>query len=143
MFNINVKGLLFTVQKALPILNDGASVILNASRLTNKGRAGASVYSASKAAVRSFARCWCVDLKDRQIRVNVVSPGPTRTPLLTNMGNSKEASNDILDKLAKLTVMGRLAEPEEVAKVVVFLASDDSSYITGIELFIDGGASQI
>jgi len=143
IFNINVKGLLFTVQKALPVLNDGASIILNASRLSIKGRAAASVYSASKAAVRSFARCWCVDLKDRQIRVNAISPGPTNTPLLNNLGSTQQDSKDILEKLANLTVMARLAEPIEIAKVVVFLASDDSSYINGIELFIDGGASQI
>jgi NAD(P)-dependent dehydrogenase (short-subunit alcohol dehydrogenase family) len=143
IFNVNVKGVLFTVQKSLPILNDGASIILNASRLSIKGRAAASVYSASKAAVRSFARCWCVDLKDRKIRVNAISPGPTDTPLLNNLGKTKEDSKEILEKFAKLTVMDRLAQPIEVAKAVLFLASDDSSYITGIELFIDGGASQI
>jgi len=143
IFNVNVKGVLFTVQKSLPILNDGASIILNASRLSIKGRAAASVYSASKAAVRSFARCWCVDLKDRKIRVNAISPGPTDTPLLNNMGKTKEDSKEILEKFAKLTVMDRLAQPIEVAKAALFLASDDSSYITGIELFIDGGASQI
>jgi NAD(P)-dependent dehydrogenase (short-subunit alcohol dehydrogenase family) len=99
IFNINVKGVLFTVQKALPILNDGASIILNGSRLSIKGRAGASVYSASKAAVRSFARCWCVDLKDRKIRVNVVSPGPTDTPLLSNIGKTTEESKKLLSIL--------------------------------------------
>jgi NAD(P)-dependent dehydrogenase (short-subunit alcohol dehydrogenase family) len=143
VFNVNVKGVLFTVQKALPILNDGGSIVLNASRLTNKGRAGASVYAASKAGVRSFARCWCVDLKDRKIRVNVISPGPTDTPLLHGLGKTEEDSKAILEKLAQLTVMDRLAQPIEVAKAALFLASDDSSYITGIELFIDGGASQI
>jgi NAD(P)-dependent dehydrogenase (short-subunit alcohol dehydrogenase family) len=143
IFNINVKGVLFTVQKALPILNDGASIILNGSRLSIKGRAGTSVYSASKAAVRSFARCWCVDLKDRKIRVNVVSPGPTNTPLLNNLGKTKEESKNMLEYFGKQTVLDRIAEPLEIAKPVLFLASDDSSYITGIELFIDGGASQI
>jgi NAD(P)-dependent dehydrogenase (short-subunit alcohol dehydrogenase family) len=143
IFNVNVKGLLFTVQKALPILKDGASIILNASRLSIKGRAAVSVYSASKAAVRSFARCWCVDLKDRKIRVNAISPGATDTPMLRNLGRTKEESQEIVENLAKLTVMDRLSQPIEIAKVVVFLASDDSSYITGIELFIDGGASQI
>jgi NAD(P)-dependent dehydrogenase (short-subunit alcohol dehydrogenase family) len=143
VFNINVKGLLFTVQKALPILNDGSSIILNASRLSNKGRAGTSVYSASKAAVRSFARGWSVDLKDRKIRVNVVSPGPTDTPLLHNLSNTPEFAKNMLEQLAKFTVMDRLAQTIEIAKPVLFLASDDSSYITGIELFIDGAASQI
>ena len=143
IFNINVKGLLFTVQKALPILNDGASIILNGSRLSIKGREAASVYSASKAAVRSFARGWSVDLKDRKIRVNVVSPGPTDTPLLNNLRKTDEESKIIVGQLAKMTVLDRIAKPIEVAKPVLFLASDDSSYITGIELFIDGGASQI
>ena len=143
VFNINVKGLLFTVQKALPILNDGGSVILNGSRLSIKGRAGASVYSASKAAVRSFARCWSVDLKDRKIRVNVVSPGPTDTSLLNNLGKTAEESKTIAEQLAKFAVLNRTAQPIEIAKPVLFLASDDSSYVTGIELFIDGGASQI
>ena len=142
-FNVNVKGLLFTVQKALPILKDGSSIILNGSRVSIKGRAGASVYCATKAAVRSFARCWCVDLKDRKIRVNTVSPGPTDTPLLHGLGGTKENSSKNLENLASLTVMNRLAEPIEIAKPVLFLASDDSSYITGIELFVDGGGSQV
>jgi NAD(P)-dependent dehydrogenase (short-subunit alcohol dehydrogenase family) len=143
IFNINVKGVLFTVQKALPILNDGASVILNASLVSIKGGPAASVYSATKAAVRSFARCWCVDLKDRKIRVNALSPGYTDTTLMNNMGNTKEVSKAIVENVTKRTVMGRLGQPIEIAKAALFLASDDSSYITGIELFVDGGASQI
>jgi NAD(P)-dependent dehydrogenase (short-subunit alcohol dehydrogenase family) len=143
IFNINVKGVLFTVQKALPILNDGASIILNASLLSIKGGTAASVYSATKAAVRSFARCWCVDLKDRKIRVNALSPGYTDTTLMNNMGNTKEVSKAIVEHVTKQTVMGRLGQPIEIAKAALFLASDDSSYITGIELFVDGGAAQI
>jgi len=143
IFNINVKGVLFTVQKALPILNDGASIILNASFVSIKGGPGSSIYFASKAAVRSFARTWCVDLKDRKIRVNAVSPGPIDTPLMHNMGSTKEISKAIVEKITGMTVIGRLGQPIEIAKSVVFLASDDSSYITGIELFVDGGAGQI
>ena len=143
IFNVNVKGVLFTVQKALPILNDGGSIILNGSRRSIKGRAATSICSASKAAVRSFARCWSIDLKDRKIRVNVVSPGSVNTPMLNSLGKTKEESIEIIEQLKKLTVLNRIAEPIEVAKPVLFLASDDSSYITGIELFIDGGASQI
>ena len=142
-FNINVKGVLFTVQKALPILNDGASIILNASFVSIKGGPASSIYFATKAAVRSFARCWCVDLKDRRIRVNAVSPGPIDTPLMHNMGNTKEISEQIVKNITGMTVIGRLGQPVEIAKAVVFLASDDSSYITGIELFVDGGAGQI
>ncbi|CAF1321910.1 unnamed protein product [Rotaria sordida] len=143
IFNVNVKGVLFTVQKVLPILNDGASVILNASFVSIKGAAGSSVYFASKAAVRSFARCLCVELKDRKIRVNAISPGPIDTSLMNNMGSTKEISKAIVDRLTSKTVMGRQGQPIEIAKTVLFLASDDSSYITGIELFVDGGAGQI
>jgi NAD(P)-dependent dehydrogenase (short-subunit alcohol dehydrogenase family) len=143
IFNINVKGVLFTVQKALPILNDGASIILNASFVSIKGGPASSVYFSSKAAVRSFARCWCVDLKDRKIRVNAISPGPIDTPLMQNMGSTKDISKEIVKKITGMTVIGRLGEPIEIAKAVLFLASDDSSYITGIELFVDGGAGQI
>ncbi|UJR07849.1 hypothetical protein I4U23_012132 [Adineta vaga] len=143
IFNINVKGVLFTVQKALPILNNGASIILNASFVSIKGSLASSVYFASKAAVRSFARCWCVDLKDRQIRVNAISPGPIDTDLMHNLGSTKEISKNITDRVTSMTVMNRLGQPIEIAKSVVFLASDDSSYITGIELFVDGGAGQI
>lgn len=142
LFNINVKGLLFTVQKALPLLSDGASIILNASVAGSKGTEGASVYSASKAAVRSFARCWTVDLKPRKIRVNVVSPGPIDTPGVTAMASTAE-QQEFLKTLVAAVPMGRMGTSDEVAKAAVFLASDDSSYITGIELFVDGGAAQI
>src|ERR1700688_3921830 len=143
IFNINVKGLLFTVQKALPLLPDGASIILNASIVGSKGFAMNSVYSATKAAVRSFARTWTTDLKDRRIRVNAVSPGSTDTPGLSDL----LASSDVGEQRKKMIVtavpLGRLGTPDEIAKAVVFLASDDSSYITGIELFVDGGFAQV
>ena len=139
IFDINVKGLLFTVQKALPLLRDGASIILNASIVASKGSPDWSVYSATKAAVRSFARTWTTDLKDRRIRVNAVSPGFTDTPAwhVTEVAEQrlKIASNGI--------PLGRPGTPEEIAKAVVFLASDDSSYITGTELFVDGGFAQV
>lgn len=136
-FNSNVKGLLFTVQKALPLLSDGASIILNASITSSKGTPAFSVYSATKAAVRSFARSFTVDLKDRKIRVNAISPGPIDTPGLDGLGD------DLKKGLAAAVPMGRLGSPDEIAKAVVFLASDDSSYVTGIELFVDGGMAQI
>jgi NAD(P)-dependent dehydrogenase (short-subunit alcohol dehydrogenase family) len=136
-FNSNVKGLLFTVQKALPLLSDGASIILNASITSSKGTPAFSVYSATKAAVRSFARSFTVDLKDRKIRVNAISPGPIDTPGLDGLGH------DLKQGLAAAVPMGRLGSPDEIAKAVVFLASDDSSYVTGIELFVDGGMAQI
>jgi NAD(P)-dependent dehydrogenase (short-subunit alcohol dehydrogenase family) len=143
LFNINIKGVLFTVQKALPILVDGGSIILNASVLSIKGFAGVSVYSATKAALRSFARTWTVDLKERKIRVNALSPGPIETSVFNNAVSSEEEKQKIFDMLASKTVMGRVGTSDEIAKVAVFLASDDSSYITGIELFVDGGAGQI
>ena len=142
-FNINVKGLLFTVQKALPLLKDGGSVILNASIAGVKGMPNFSVYSATKAAVRSFARTWTVDLKDRKIRVNAVSPGPIETPALDGLGSSPQEIQQFKDGMAATVPLGRLGQPEELAKAVVFLASDDSSFITGIELFVDGGMAQI
>ncbi|CAF3838767.1 unnamed protein product [Rotaria sordida] len=142
-FNINVKGILFTVQKALPIFTDGGSIILNASVGSIKAYPNESVYSASKAAVRSFARCWTVDLKERHIRVNAVSPGAIDTLALRNAGNTEEEQKAYLDACAAATTMNRLGTPDEIAKAVVFLASDDSSYITGIELFVDGGMGQI
>jgi NAD(P)-dependent dehydrogenase (short-subunit alcohol dehydrogenase family) len=143
LFNINVKGVLFTVQKALPILVDGGSIILNASVVSIKGLPAVSVYSATKAALRSFARTWTVDLKERKIRVNALSPGPVETSVFNNFVSSEEEKQKILATLASSTVMGRVGTPDEIAKVAVFLASDDSSYITGIELFVDGGAGQI
>jgi NAD(P)-dependent dehydrogenase (short-subunit alcohol dehydrogenase family) len=143
LFNVNVKGVLFTVQKALPLLPDGASVILNASIVASKGLPTNSVYSATKAAVRSFARTWTTDLKDRRIRVNVVSPGPIETPGFYHLVESTDVGKDRLKMLAGGVPLGRLGAADEIAKAVVFLASDDSSYITGIELFVDGGFAQV
>jgi NAD(P)-dependent dehydrogenase (short-subunit alcohol dehydrogenase family) len=143
IFNINVKGLLFTVQKALPLLPDGASIILNASIVASKGLPANSVYSATKAAVRSFARTWTTDLKDRRIRVNAVSPGPIDTPGLNDLVASTGAGEQRLKALSNSVPLGRLGTPDEIAKAVVFLASDDSSYITGTELFVDGGMAQV
>jgi NAD(P)-dependent dehydrogenase (short-subunit alcohol dehydrogenase family) len=143
IFNINVKGLLFTVQKSLPLLADGASIILNASIVASKGLPANSVYSATKAAVRSFARTWTTDLKDRRIRVNAVSPGATDTPGLNDLLASTDAGQQRLKMLSNTVPLGRLGTPEEIAKAVVFLASDDSSYITGTELFVDGGFAQV
>jgi NAD(P)-dependent dehydrogenase (short-subunit alcohol dehydrogenase family) len=143
IFNINVKGLLFTVQKALPLLPDGASIILNASIVASKGLPMNSVYSATKAAIRSFARTWTTDLKDRRIRVNAVSPGPIETPGLNNLVASTGAGEERLKMLSNNVPLGRLGTPDEIAKAVVFLASDDSSYVTGTELFVDGGFAQV
>src|SRR5437016_4215692 len=142
-FDINVKGVLFTVQKALPLLSDGASIILNASVVGSKGFASNSVYSATKAAVRSFARTWTSDLKDRHIRVNAVSPGATDTPGLNELLGSSEAGQQRAKTIASTVPLGRRGTPDEIAKAVVFLASDDSSYITGTELFVDGGFAQV
>ena len=139
LFDSNVKGLLFTVQKALPLLPDGASIILNASIVASKGLAANSVYSATKAAVRSFARTWTMDLKDRRIRVNAVSPGYTDTP----PWHSIEAADQLMKNISTSVPLGRFGTPDEIAKAVVFLASDDSSYITGTELFVDGGFAQV
>jgi len=143
IFNINVKGLLFTVQKALPLMPDGASIILNASIVASKGLASNSVYSATKAAVRSFARTWTTDLKDRRIRVNAVSPGSIDTPGLNDLLASSEVGQQRKKMISDSIPLGRLGTPNEIAKVVVFLASDDSSYITGTELFVDGGMAQV
>ena len=143
IFNINVKGLLFTVQKALPLLPDGASIILNASIVASKGFSSTSVYSASKAAVRSFARTWTTDLKERRIRVNAVSPGSIDTPGLSDLLASSDAGEQRKKMIFSLTPLGRLGTPDEIAKAVVFLASDDSSYVTGAELFVDGGFAQV
>jgi len=142
-FNINVKGVLFTVQKALPLLPDGASIILNASIVGSKGFPANSVYSATKAALRSFARTWTMDLKDRRIRVNAVSPGPIETPGLKNLLASSEAGEQHANQLSSGVPLGRLGRPDEIAKAVVFLASDDSSFVTGTELFVDGGFAQV
>jgi len=138
-FAINVKGLFFTIQKALPLLVDGGSVILNSSVVNTKGTAAFSVYSATKAAVRSFARTWTTDLKERRIRVNVVSPGPIETPGVSNMGLSEEQMQDFGATVAEQVPLGRFGQPEEVAQAVLFLASSDSSYIAGVDLYVDGG----
>jgi NAD(P)-dependent dehydrogenase (short-subunit alcohol dehydrogenase family) len=143
IFDINVKGLLFTVQKALPLLPNGASIILNASIVGSKGLSSNSVYSATKAAVRSFARTWTTDLKSRQIRVNAVSPGSTDTPGLSDLLASSPVGEERRRSIANSIPLGRLGTPDEIAKAVVFLASDDSSYITGTELFVDGGFAQV
>jgi len=143
VFNSNVKGLLFTVQRALPLLPDGASIILNASIVASKGLPANSVYSATKAAVRSFARTWTTDLKERRIRVNAVSPGSTDTPGLNDLLASTEAGQQRLNMIPSSVPLGRLGTPDEIAKAVVFLASDDSSYVTGAELFVDGGFAQV
>ena len=143
IFNVNVKGLLFTVQKALALLPDGASIILNASIVATKGLPNDSVYSATKAAVRSFARTWTTDLKHRRIRVNAVSPGPINTPGLNDLVASTGAVEQGLKIFAGSVPLGRLGTADEIAKAVVFLASDDSSYVTGTELFVDGGFAQV
>ena len=137
LFNINVKGALFTVQKGLPLLNDGGSIILTGSVASVKGTAAFGVYAASKAAIRSFVRTWTTDLKDRHIRSNVVSPGPIRTPLTIRQ------SADVIARIVSTVPMGRMGEPEEVAKAALYLASDDSSFVTGIELFVDGVRAQV
>jgi NAD(P)-dependent dehydrogenase (short-subunit alcohol dehydrogenase family) len=141
-FNTNVKGLLFTVQKALPLLPEGASIILNASMNTTLATPAFSVYSATKAAVRSFARNWILDLKERKIRVNAISPGIVPTPAYNLLG-SDEQVQEFVDSEAKIIPLGRVGTPDEIAKAVVFLACDDSSFVNGIELFVDGGMAQI
>ena len=133
LFDINVKGTLFTVQKALPLLNDGGSIILNGSVASVKGTAAFGVYGATKAALRSFVRTWTSDLKDRHIRSNVISPGPTDTPVIDGQ------PADAIARIVSTIPMGRMGEPDEIAKAALFLASDDSSFVTGIELFVDGG----
>jgi NAD(P)-dependent dehydrogenase (short-subunit alcohol dehydrogenase family) len=142
-FGVNVKGVLFTVQKALPLMPDGAAIVLNASVVGSKGLASNSVYSATKAAVRSFARTWTTDLKSRRIRVNAISPGSIDTPGFGELMASSEAGQQRLKMLTSIVPMGRLGRPEEIAKTVVFLASDDASFITGVELFVDGGFAQV
>ena len=141
-FDANVRGLFFTVQKALPLLKDGASIILNASIATIKGFPGISVYSATKAAVRSFARTWTNELRERHIRVNAISPGHIDTPIFESWQKG-EALTKMKEELAKNVPLGRLGDPDEIAKAVAFLASDEASYISGIELFVDGGVAQV
>lgn len=143
IFDVNVKGLLFTVQKALPLLVDGGSIILNASVVGSKGLPSNSVYSATKAAVRSFARTWTTDLKARRIRINAVSPGSTDTPGLNGLLASSEAGEQRRKMISSTVPLGRFGTPDEIAKAVVFLASDDSSYVVGTELFVDGGFAQV
>jgi NAD(P)-dependent dehydrogenase (short-subunit alcohol dehydrogenase family) len=143
IFDGNVKGLLFTVQKALPLLPDGASVILTSSVVGSKGLGNNSVYAATKAAIRSFARTWTTDLKARRIRVNAISPGPIDTEGLRELLGSTQAGQDRLKGINSTVPLGRLGQPEEIAKAAVFLASDDSSYVTGTELFVDGGFAQV
>ena len=137
LFNINVKGTLFTVQKALPLLNDGGSIILTGSVAGVKGTPAFGVYGATKAAVRNFVRAWTVELKDRRIRSNVLSPGPTETPAIG------QQPADSIARIVSTIPMGRMGEADEIAKAALFLASDDSSFVTGIELFVDGGRAQI
>ena len=136
-FNLNVRGTLFTVQKALPLLRDGASVIMTGSIASIKGFEGFSIYNASKAAVRSFARSWTTDLKARRIRVNVIAPGPIDTAIFEG------TPPEVKEQFVSLIPMGRIGQPEDIANAALFLASDESSFITGIELFVDGGTAQI
>ncbi|VVO73108.1 SDR family NAD(P)-dependent oxidoreductase [Pseudomonas fluorescens] len=143
-FDRNVKGVLFTVQKALPLLAKGASVILTGSTAGSSGTAAFSVYSASKAAVRAFVRSWILDLKGRNVRINTLSPGATKTPGLVGLaGPDAEQQQGLLDYMASQIPMGRVGEPAEIAAAAVFLASDDASFVNGIELFVDGGQAQI
>ena len=137
MFDLNVRGVLFTVQKALPLLREGASIIINSSGVSIKGLPGASVYSATKAAVRSFARTWTAELSGRKIRTNVISPGPVKTPGTANF------PPEMFESMIKTIPMGRVADATEMASIVAFLASAEASYITGIELFADGGLTQV
>jgi NAD(P)-dependent dehydrogenase (short-subunit alcohol dehydrogenase family) len=142
-FNTNVRGLLFTVQKALALMPPDSSIVLNASTTSIKGTPAFSVYSATKAAVRSFARNWTLDLKERKIRVNAISPGVVPTPGYDLMGLTKEQVQGFVDFMVPSIPLGRVGAPDEIAKAVVFLASDDSSFVNGIELFVDGGMAQI
>jgi NAD(P)-dependent dehydrogenase (short-subunit alcohol dehydrogenase family) len=138
MFDINVKGVLFTVQQAMPLMANGGSIILTGSVVGSKGFEAGTVYSATKAAIRSFARSWTADLKATNIRVNVLSPGPIQTP-----GLDAFANDDVKSQLKSMVPLGRIGTPDEVAKVALFLASDDSSYVAGVELFVDGGSVAI
>ena len=140
-FAVNLKGTIFTVQKALPLLVDGAAIVLTGSTVANKGVGGNSVYAATKAAIRSFARNWITDLKTRKIRINVVSPGPIRTPGLT--GSAGDNAEALFERFAGQTPLGRVGEPEEIAAVVTFLVSDDASLVNGADVQADGGWAQI
>jgi NAD(P)-dependent dehydrogenase (short-subunit alcohol dehydrogenase family) len=143
VFNVNVKGTLFTVQKALPLLKPGSSIILTGSTTGTKGTNAFSVYSASKAAIRNFARSWAVDLKGSGIRINVLAPGPTETPGLMNRLAKSGMKDALMAGMIATTALGRIGEPSETAAVALFLASDDSSFMTGSEVFADGGQAQI
>jgi len=142
-FNTNVGGTIFTVQKALPLLTAGASIVLNSSTIDVKGSPSFSVYAATKAALRSFTRSWAAELTDRGIRVNSVAPGPTATPGLSGLAPDAAGTDELLAGMAAGVPMGRLARPEEIAEVVLFLAGDRSSFMTGAEIYVDGGQSQI
>jgi len=142
-FNTNARGTYFTVQKALPHLNDGASIILVASAGKNKGFPGRGTYSATKAALRSFARTWTNELKDRKIRTNVLSPGPVDTPMFDEQFPSKEGAAEARKQITAMTPLARLARPEEIASAALFLASDQSSYVAGIDLPVDGGLTAV
>jgi NAD(P)-dependent dehydrogenase (short-subunit alcohol dehydrogenase family) len=143
LFDVNVRGLLFSVQKALPIFRDGGSIILNASTASIMGNPGRGVYAAGKAAVRSFARTWTSELKERRLRVNTMSPGPIDTPIFNTLSPKEEEIARLKSLIVTLVPMGRFGTPEEVASAVLFLASDDSSFVTGVELFVDGGMAQV
>src|SRR6267378_8469747 len=143
IFDINVKGVLFTVQKALPLMPEGSSIVLNASVVGSKGLSSNSVYSATKAAIRSFARTWTTDLKDRRIRVNAISPGTIDTPGLNDLLASAAAGQERVQMIHNSVPLGRFGTADEIARAVVFLASDDASYVTGAELFVDGGFAQV
>jgi NAD(P)-dependent dehydrogenase (short-subunit alcohol dehydrogenase family) len=143
IFDINVKGVLFTVQKTLPLMPNGSAIVLNASIVGTKGFPESSVYSATKAAIRSFARTWTTDLKARRIRVNAVSPGPVDTRAPSNLSEPAQEGVQHRKSTPNLIPLARFGTPDEIAKAVVFLASDDSSYITGTELFVDGGFAQV
>ncbi|CAM5322395.1 SDR family oxidoreductase [Streptomyces hirsutus] len=143
LFGINARGTLFTVQKALPLLNDGASVILNGSTNVDVGAEAFGVYAATKAATRSFARTWANELKGRGIRVNTVTPGPTDTPGLSGLAPDSKQAAGLRRHLATQVPLGRLGRPEEIAAAVAFLASEQSSFITGSSLYVDGGLNQI
>jgi NAD(P)-dependent dehydrogenase (short-subunit alcohol dehydrogenase family) len=143
-FGRNVKGVIFSVQKALPLMKEGGSIILTGSTAGSRGTSAFSVYSASKAAVRNLARSWALDLKGTGIRVNVISPGPVRTPGLVGLaGDDAAQQQGLLDNFAALVPLGRVGEAEEIGKAALFLASDDSSFVNGSELFADGGIAQV
>lgn len=143
LFTVNVKGLVFTVQQALPLMPDGAAIVLLSSTVANKGMGGNSLYAATKAAIRNFARGWIVDLKDRRIRVNAISPGPIDTPGLASGAPDPGAAKAAFERMASVIPAGRLGQPDEIAKVALFLASDAASYVNGADIHVDGGWAQI